>query len=128
MYKRLAGAPDNASLRELQVEMIDRFGLLPPETRTLVRLTELKLKAAPLGIVKIEAAAGGGYIEFRTDTRVDPALLVHLIQEQPDCFSLDGQTRFRFRAPLVDAKERFSFIEALLDKLSRIPPLEAATR
>ncbi len=128
IYKRLAGAPDNTSLRELQVEMIDRFGLLPPETRTLVRLTELKLKAAPLGIVKIEAAAGGGYIEFRTDTRVDPALLVHLIQEQPDCFSLDGQTRFRFRAPLVDAKERFSFIEALLDKLSRIPPLEAATR
>ncbi len=128
MYKRLANVPDNSSLRELQVEMIDRFGLLPAETRTLVRLTELKLKAAPLGIAKIEAAPGGGYMEFRTDTPVDPALLVHLIHEQPDCFSLDGQTRFRFRAPLVDATDRFSFVEALLDKLGQVQPLEAAAR
>lgn len=126
MYKRLASASDPSGLRDLQVEMIDRFGLLPPETRTLLRLTELKLKAAPLGVAKIEAAADGGYLEFRTDTRVDPALLVHLIDEHPDRYALDGQTRFRFRVPLVEAAERFAFVDSLLDKLSEAPPLEAA--
>ncbi len=29
LYKRIANAADEDALRELQVEMIDRFGLLP---------------------------------------------------------------------------------------------------
>ncbi len=32
LYKRIAAAPDTVQLRELQVEMIDRFGLLPEAT------------------------------------------------------------------------------------------------
>src|SRR5690606_33789318 len=35
LYKRIAAAQDNDALRELQVEMVDRFGLLPDPTKTL---------------------------------------------------------------------------------------------
>jgi len=35
LYKRIASATTPAALRELQVEMIDRFGLLPQPTRDL---------------------------------------------------------------------------------------------
>ena len=45
LYKRIANAADEDGLKELQVEMIDRFGLLPEPTKNLVRLTLLKLQA-----------------------------------------------------------------------------------
>ena len=37
MYKRIASAKEIGELDELQVEMIDRFGLFPPQVRTLFR-------------------------------------------------------------------------------------------
>ena len=42
-YKRIANARSNAELDELQVELIDRFGLLPPPLKTLFAITSLKL-------------------------------------------------------------------------------------
>ena len=43
LYKRIASAADSAALRELQVEMIDRFGLLPDATKNLFAIAELRL-------------------------------------------------------------------------------------
>ena len=40
-YKRIASASDTIELRELQVEMIDRFGLLPDPARNLFALARL---------------------------------------------------------------------------------------
>ncbi|VAW72763.1 Transcription-repair coupling factor, partial [hydrothermal vent metagenome] len=55
LYKRIASAANEDELRELQVEMIDRFGLLPEPVKQLFEVTRLKLKAVPLGISKIDA-------------------------------------------------------------------------
>ena len=57
MYKRIAGAPSEEALEELMVEMIDRFGLMPASARLLFDLARLKLRAAPLGVRKIDAGA-----------------------------------------------------------------------
>ncbi len=64
LYKRIASATDEEGLKDLQVEMIDRFGLLPEPTKNLVRLTLLKLQAERLGIKKVDAGPQGGRIEF----------------------------------------------------------------
>ena len=42
LYKRIASAKDANVLRELQVEMIDRFGLLPDMTKNLFEIAELR--------------------------------------------------------------------------------------
>ena len=76
LYKRIANAADEDGLKELQVEMIDRFGLLPEPTKNPVRLTLLKLQAEKLGITKIDAGPQGGRIEFSADTSVDPMVLI----------------------------------------------------
>ncbi len=64
LYKRIANTTDEDALRELQVEMIDRFGLLPEQLKTLVRVTALKQQAQRLGIRKIEAGANGGKLRI----------------------------------------------------------------
>ncbi len=50
LYKRIASAADEASLRDLQVEMIDRFGLLPAQTKHLFQIAEIRQKARAIGI------------------------------------------------------------------------------
>ncbi|MBD9410366.1 transcription-repair coupling factor [Stutzerimonas stutzeri] len=118
LYKRIANAADEDGLKELQVEMIDRFGLLPEPTKNLVRLTLLKLQAEKLGITKIDAGPQGGRIEFSADTSVDPMVLIKLIQSQPNRYKFEGATLFKFQVPMERPEERFNTLEALLERLS----------
>ena len=117
LYKRIASAPDEDGLKELQVEMIDRFGLLPEPTKNLVRLTLLKLQAEKLGIKKVDAGPQGGRIEFAADTCVDPLVLIKLIQGQPKRYKFEGATQFRFLVPMERPEERFNTLEALFERL-----------
>ncbi|RRV69882.1 transcription-repair coupling factor [Stutzerimonas stutzeri] len=118
LYKRIANAADEDGLKELQVEMIDRFGLLPEPTKNLVRLTLLKLHAEKLGITKIDAGPQGGRIEFSADTSVDPMVLIKLIQSQPNRYKFEGATLFKFQVPMERPEERFNTLEALLERLA----------
>ena len=72
LYKRISGAASRDELREMQVELIDRFGLLPEAARNLMRIAAIKRDAAALEIEKIDASATGGYLIFGSQTSVDP--------------------------------------------------------
>ncbi|MFQ5469019.1 MAG: transcription-repair coupling factor [Gammaproteobacteria bacterium] len=117
MYKRIASAQDKSELDELQVEMIDRFGLLPDATKNLIRLTELKLVAAPIGVTKIDAGKEGGRIVFNDNPGVDPAKLIILIQTKPKSYQFDGKNKLRFTASLPDFNSRIAFISELLSDI-----------
>lgn len=117
LYKRIANARDAEQLQEIQVEMIDRFGLLPEQTKHLLRLTELKLLAETLGILKLDANDKGGKIEFDSEPKIEPMRLIQLIQRQPQIFKLDGPTGLRFTRAMPNAEERFQQVEALLNGL-----------
>jgi len=119
LYKRIANAADERALEELQVEMIDRFGLLPPQVKNLFRATRLKLKAQPLGILKLEAGTEGGRIEFRDQPDIDPMRIIELLHSRPNIYRLDGQTKLRFNMPLETADRRFAAVEELLFRLGR---------
>ncbi|QSB18803.1 transcription-repair coupling factor [Pseudomonas sp. 15A4] len=121
LYKRIANAADEEGLKDLQVEMIDRFGLLPEPTKNLVRLTSLKLKAEQLGIKKVDAGPQGGRIEFAAETPVDPLTLIKLIQSQPKRYKFEGATLFKFMVPMERPEERFATLEALFERLTPPP-------
>jgi transcription-repair coupling factor (superfamily II helicase) len=118
MYKRIANAPDVAALRELQVEMIDRFGLLPDPARTLFQVTELKLKTEQVGVRRIEAGPEGGRIVFTDQPRIDFGTVMRLIQERSNIYRLDGQDRLRFTLPLPDADSRIQTVDRLLTDIA----------
>lgn len=116
MYKRIANAGDKDDLRELQVEMIDRFGLLPPPVKNLFRVTELKLLATPLGIKKIDAGPNGARLVFEAEPNIDPMKLITLIQTQSQRYRFDGKQTLRISQDSED-EERADMLEALLDTL-----------
>ncbi|HQQ63670.1 MAG TPA: transcription-repair coupling factor [Pseudomonadales bacterium] len=119
LYRRIACAPDEEGLRDLQVEMIDRFGLLPEEVKNLFRQTALRLQMVKLGIDKLEANTNGLRVEFGSQTQVDPFELVKLIQQYPTRYKLEEGKRLVIKDDLDDAEARFAAVTALLEKLTQ---------
>lgn len=117
LYKRIAGAESQAELQDLQVEMIDRFGLLPLSTKNLFSVTELKQIAIPYGIKKIELGPEGGVVEFFEKTPVDPKSIIQLIQKYPKHYQLQGGTKIRILQKTDTAEERFACIRSFLGLL-----------
>jgi transcription-repair coupling factor (superfamily II helicase) len=118
LYKRISGCASADDLRDLQVELIDRFGLLPEPARNLIRIAAIKKRAATLGIEKIDAADGGGYLLFGPQSRIDPVALVQLVQNDSHTYKLQGSHRLQFKQDLTALEARFGMIEKLLEKLA----------
>ena len=125
LYKRIASADSREQLKDLQVELIDRFGLLPEAARNLMRIAAIKQDAMMLGIEKIDVSEAGGYIQFGGQSRADPVSLVQLVQEDGQTYRLQSAHRLQFRAELSDAIQRFKFIEELLTLLVAKPDADA---
>jgi transcription-repair coupling factor (superfamily II helicase) len=122
LYKRIASARNDDGLRELQVEMIDRFGLLPDQTKCLFAVAQLKLMATPLGIRKVDFGASGGRITFRDKPDIDPVALIRLIQTQPRIFKMDGQDKLRVIMELPGSAERIRTAQDTLVSLGARRP------
>jgi transcription-repair coupling factor (superfamily II helicase) len=117
LYKRIAGARDADALRELQVEMIDRFGMLPDHVKQLFAVAALKLGANALGVRKLDLGDKGGRIVFKPKPNIDPLRVIKLIQSQPKVFALDGQDKLKVRLDLPGAAERLGTAQDLLRSL-----------
>jgi len=114
LYKRIANAADTQALRALQVEMIDRFGLLPDPLKNLFRVTELKLQAERLGITKIDFGPRGGKIDFAQDTQVSPDRIITLVQTQSQRYRFASANQLAIVDNVADREQRFKHIEDLL--------------
>jgi len=125
-YKRIASAQSEDALQKLQVELIDRFGILPDATRNLFRQTRLRIRAAQLGIRKIEGSAGGATVRFDSNTCVDPVAIVNLVQLEPETFQFDG-SRLKLTAELEATEARFLAIESMLNRLRKAPGADTET-
>ncbi|MDR3492902.1 MAG: transcription-repair coupling factor [Gammaproteobacteria bacterium] len=116
-YKRIATTKNQNELDDIQVEMIDRFGLLPEPLKNLFAVTTLKQQADSLGIIKIEANSKGGKIEFNAHPKIDPMQIIKLIQQKSDQYRLEGPTRLRFTLTTHEIKDRITLIEKILNQL-----------
>ncbi|MEN1958090.1 transcription-repair coupling factor [Luteimonas changyuni] len=121
LYKRISSARDAEALRELQVEMIDRFGLLPDPVKYLFAIAELKQRASELGIRKIDIGASGGRVQFVEKPSIDPMAIINLVQGQPKSYRMDGPDKFRLTLELPTPEERLQAARGLLSVLAPGP-------
>jgi len=119
LYKRIASAKNSAQLRELQVEMIDRFGLLPDPARHLFAVAELKLKATAAGINRLDLGPRGGRLEFSAQASIDADALLQMVRGEPQHYRLDGPTGLKLLEPLASGAERVHKAAELLQRLIR---------
>ena len=118
LYKRIASAKNAATLRELQVELIDRFGLLPNPAKNLFMVTELKNKLAKHDIIKLDASEDSFSMEFSAKPNIDTGKLIELIQSNPSRYRLAKGTLLKVQQPASDPSERLQQIDSLIETLS----------
>jgi transcription-repair coupling factor (superfamily II helicase) len=121
LYKRIAGMETRPALRDLQVELIDRFGILPDPARNLFKIAELKLLAAPMRIRKIEIGTEEARILFDDEPDIDTGALIELIQSKPQQYRFEGGNKLRIYGDFPTSEVRFGVISELLELLAHSP-------
>jgi len=117
LYKRISNASNTSQLDDLQVEMIDRFGLFPQSIKHLFKVTQLKLQADQLGVIRIEANAKLGRIEFSEKPHIDPDKLINLVKNNPQQYQFSGPQCLRFNIETEKPDERIKTLNHILKKL-----------
>ncbi|MGL6290710.1 MAG: TRCF domain-containing protein, partial [Silanimonas sp.] len=118
-YKRISAAKSADRLKELQVELVDRFGVLPDPAKHLFAISELKLDAAKLGIRKLDLGPTGGRLVFEAKPNIDPMSVIRMIQGQPKVYAMDGPEKLRMKLELPDASSRLRAARALFTTLAQ---------
>jgi len=122
LYKRISETKTEDELEELKVELIDRFGLLPPQAERLCEAALLRQLGESAGFIKIRAGAKTAMLDFGPQPAIEPIKLIKLIQTQPRVYKLEGQKRLTITAPeLEDAAKRAPLLTALLGRLVAAP-------
>ena len=117
-YKRIASAGNEAALRDIQIELIDRFGLLPQPLQHLFRITRIKLQTVALGVDKIDVGEASGKIVFNKKPNINPMTIIELIQSEPERYRFDGKQTLRIHCQSGELEDRFTQVENLLTRLT----------
>lgn len=120
MYKRIASTLDHEQLRELQVEAIDRFGLLPDSAKNLFAIAELKLAAAENDIKEMEVGPKGGHIVFVKNPDINIERLMRSIAERPQEFRFSGAESIQIMREMPDTEQRFDLANEVLQLVSNV--------
>ena len=126
IYKRLANCGDESALDQMQEELIDRFGLLPSPTQTLVDCHRLRILGKPLDLLKIDASSQAIMVQFGIDTPIHPQRVIQLVQQKRH-YKLAGQDKLRIEKKLENVRERVTEIKNILRELAPAPAGAAKT-
>ncbi|CAC9953401.1 Transcription-repair coupling factor [uncultured Gammaproteobacteria bacterium] len=118
LYKRISNAKNNDELKDLQIEMIDRFGLLPDATKNLFAVTQLKLFSEKIGIGKISIYDDKAHLTFSNKTTIEPIKIINLVQTQPKNYQIKGQNQLIFKQEMPEDIRRIELLEDLLKTLA----------
>ena len=117
LYKRIASASDDDELKELKIEMIDRFGLLPDSTKNLFESTSLKLYSKEIGIDKINIYDDKSEITLKEKNTVDASKIINLIQTNSQIFQLKNQNTLIYKETMDADYSRIEKISKLLGSI-----------
>lgn len=116
LYKRLSGLNDQRGLMEMKEELIDRFGVMPEQTQSLISFHDLRIFIQNLDIKKIDASDASIQISFASDSRIDPLKLIKLLSEDKRC-RMSGPDKIKIAVTIDDILERVQFIKDFLSKI-----------
>jgi transcription-repair coupling factor (superfamily II helicase) len=107
MYKRISGLANDTERAELEAELIDRYGPIPPSIFNLLNYALLKSAAERLLIHSIERRADEIWLRFHSEAPVHPEKLTQFLRRRRGAsFRPDGTLRFRLASHAGDFFEQ----------------------
>jgi len=120
LYKRLANCETEEALRDLQEELIDRFGELPPQTQALIETHRLRVLVKDFGIQKLDASEAQISVQFAADAPIDPAKVIKLIQKDKNT-KMAGPDKLVRKIALPQIRQRVQAARELIEAVSTAP-------
>ncbi|MBI3014840.1 MAG: transcription-repair coupling factor, partial [Candidatus Tectomicrobia bacterium] len=84
IYKRLYSIQEPARLEEMEKELRDRFGHLPPPVERLVQTVQIRVMAAPLKVLRVERSNQHLTLTFHKSTPLSAARILELAGKSLD--------------------------------------------
>ena len=116
LYKRLSGLNDHEVLMEMKEELIDRFGVMPEQTQSLISFHDLRIFIQHFYVKKIDASESSIQISFAGNSKIDPLKLIKLLNEDKRC-RMNGPDKIKISINIIDILERVKFIKDFLKKI-----------
>ena len=119
IYKKIAGAQDEATIADVRAEMEDRYGELPESVQHLLNAAILRLTCEQLGVAQVDRKKDQVHLRFTDKAHIDPGRLMQLVAKNAKKgaqFTPQGVLRFPLAA--VTPVAIISEVHALLDKLT----------
>ena len=113
VYKRLSDCKSTESLNELKEELIDRFGIMPEQTKNLIITHQLRVDIENYDVIKIDASASSVEVTFKKDANIDAVKLIDLIQSDK-AFKMNGPDKIKVMVAIDDLNKRSTYIKKLL--------------
>ena len=81
IYKKIAGAADEAAVKDMRAELEDRYGELPPSVHHLLEAASLRLACERVGVSQVDRKRDQLLIRFTDQASVDPGRLMKMVAQ-----------------------------------------------
>ncbi|GAB3437674.1 transcription-repair coupling factor [Insolitispirillum peregrinum] len=120
LYRRIADVTEATELEDLTVELIDRFGPLPPEVENLLEIIAIKALCRAANIEKVDAGPKGCVLTLRENTFPNPIGLVRFISQNVALVKVRPDHKIVYMRKWDDPAKRVSGTRQLLQQLAQI--------
>ncbi|MCL1883624.1 MAG: transcription-repair coupling factor [Defluviitaleaceae bacterium] len=83
IYKKISLINSQQDFMDVQEEIEDRYGTIPPPVINLLDVAQMKAEARALGIIGITQKGLNIILTFRPDASVDPDKIMHAVTKNP---------------------------------------------
>jgi transcription-repair coupling factor (superfamily II helicase) len=109
MYKRISSLPSPEARGELEAELADRFGNIPPPVQNLLSYAQLKSVAESMLVQSVERKGEEVWVRFHEQAPVSAARLTQFIRRHRGAnLRPDRTLRFRLAAPEKELTEQIA--------------------
>jgi transcription-repair coupling factor (superfamily II helicase) len=128
MYKRLMSSKDFTELFDVEEEVRDRYGKLPPEAQNIVSLAELTLLAAQLRVQQIQATDGLVKVVFDEQAPVTDDRLRVMLKHSEKTVRKAAERTLVVQAKRLRPTEKIKRVKNILQSLHGPDMMESSTR
>ena len=120
LYRRLADLTTADEVEGFGVELIDRFGSLPPPVENLLETMRIKILCKQAGIERLDVGATGALITFRDNKFAAPDALIGLIRHSGGKLQIRPDMKLGVIGAWPDLQKRITAIQAVLADIASL--------
>lgn len=120
LYRRLSEAEKANDREALAAEMIDRFGPLPPETDSLLKVVAIKGLCREANVAKIDVGPKGAVASFRNDEFSNPLALVQFVAKNSLIWKVRPDQKVVVKGEWETPAQRLDAAEKILTQLAKL--------